>query len=775
MYDYSGIPPEMKELGKFCLYRIETKSRDAPKKDKIPYRKDGRRADSGNLLDYLSFDEALEAYKQGNFDGIGIGCFKPFILVDVDHCVEDGKLDERGNDIVDTLSTYTELSPSGTGIHCFVLADTLAYNKQKYYINNRNTHVEVYVPNETHRFLTLTGRKLCGDLSADKSKELQIILDKYMSRQTHKVDIIKSKQVGSFLSDESVYTKASLSKQGTKFDALWNGEIPDGKSHSEADMALAEILAFWCGGDIEQMDRLFRSSGLMRDKWDRKQSGSTYGLITLAKAVANCNSFYSPIASKATDDFNDVFTKLSSLDPLGNSRYRSGDIGYGRLFADMFKDIARYVPERKKWFVYDGKCWKADIANLEVMELGKDLADSLLIYASTIQDEERRKLFLEQSKKWQQRRFRETYIKEAQSIYPIPMDDFDKNMYLFNCNNLTINLNTGKAYEHRPEDYLTKVSSVIYDPNAYSLRFEKFIEEIMSSDKDKAIYLQKSLGYGICGDTRYECMFLLYGESTRNGKGTLMESVLKVLGDYGKSVRPETIAQKHNVNSQSPSEDIARLAGIRFANIAEPSRGLVLNAAQVKNMTGNDTLNARFLNENSFDFKPQFKLYINTNYLPVISDMTMFSSGRIIIIPFDRHFETWEQDRSLKQEFAKSESQSAILNWLIKGYQLLKEEGFKQPQAVMEAITSYKHESDKLAQFADECLLEDKAVETRTSLIYERYRSWCLTNGCYCENNRNFLHELRKFGKVDRKRPQQGGEKTTVLIGYKLLEENLFP
>lgn len=104
----------------------------------------------------------------------------------------------------------------------------------------------------------------------------------------------------------------------------------------------------------------------------------------------------------------------------------------------------------------------------------------------------------------------------------------------------------------------------------------------------------------------------------------------------------------------------------RFTHlIAEPSRGLVLNAAQVKNMTGNDTLNARFLNENSFDFEPQFKIYINTNYLPVISDMTMFSSNRVIIISFDRHFEPWEQDRTLKEEFARSQTQSAILNWLI--------------------------------------------------------------------------------------------------------------
>ena len=113
-------------------------------------------------------------------------------------------------------------------------------------------------------------------------------------------------------------------------------------------------------------------------------------------------------------------------------------------------------------------------------------------------------------------------------------------------------------------------------------------------------------------------------------------------------------------------------AGVRFANISEPRRGLVLNEAQIKSMTGNDTLNARFLHENSFDFKPQFKLYVNTNYLPAITDMTLFSSGRIVIIPFDRHFEEWEQEQNLKAEFSILEVASAILNWLIEGYTLYK-------------------------------------------------------------------------------------------------------
>lgn len=92
-------------------------------------------------------------------------------------------------------------------------------------------------------------------------------------------------------------------------------------------------------------------------------------------------------------------------------------------------------------------------------------------------------------------------------------------------------------------------------------------------------------------------------------------------------------------------------------------------------MTGNNTLNARFLHENSFDFKPQFKIYINTNYLPAVNDMTIFTSGRVIIIPFERHFDETEQDKSFKNEFSKLEIQSVILNWLLDGYELLQKEG----------------------------------------------------------------------------------------------------
>ena len=234
---------------------------------------------------------------------------------------------------------------------------------------------------------------------------------------------------------------------------------------------------------------------------------------------------------------------------------------------------------------------------------------------------------------------------------------------------------------------------------------------------EKAKYLQKAFGYALTGNTRYECLFILYGATTRNGKGTAMETFLRLMGDYGKTARPETIGARFQPNGNAPSEDVARLNGARFVNISEPDKKLTLSAALVKSLTGNDTITARYLHENSFEYRPQFKMFINTNYLPQITDLTLFSSGRIKTIPFERHFEEWEQDKKLKELFAEPGNLSGILNWCIEGLRLLETEGFKEPQAVRDATSEYEHESDKIALFMEECLQEEKGALCRTSAV----------------------------------------------------------
>ena len=162
------------------------------------------------------------------------------------------------------------------------------------------------------------------------------------------------------------------------------------------------------------------------------------------------------------------------------------------------------------------------------------------------------------------------------SVYPVRVTDFDADPWQFNCRNGTLNLRTREFKPHSPHDFLSLCAGVNYDPSARCERWERFIEEIMQGDTDRAAFLQKALGYALTGDTEYECFFILYGPTSRNGKGTCMETFRRLMGEYGRTAKPDTIAMQRSANKGMPSEDVARLAGARFVNISEPDKKLVL-------------------------------------------------------------------------------------------------------------------------------------------------------------------------------------------------------
>ena len=764
-----NIPTYLKEHSSWCDWKYEKRK---CRMTKVPYNPKAGNCASVNAPDtFTDFNTAVSV--MDDYDGIGIRVNGKIIAIDLDHSIENGKLKSWASEIVSRFrNTYIEKSPSGTGLRIILfVADGYNYDKNTYYIKKGD--IEVYVSGATNRFVTITGDAYLKNEIIEDMDALAWLLEKHMKRKNSKNPISQLEERKSYLTDDSVISKATTSKQGDKFCKLWNGDTSEYPSNSEADLALVSILAFYCNGNRKQVDRLYRQSALARSKWDEVHGNKTYGEMTIDIALSGMTNFYSPVALPlASDDFNDGLSHLENMNPEDTQKYPWTDIGSGMLFADFYQDKLRYVPERKSWFYYEEGIWQQDIGGLKAMKLCMELANLLHLYALKITDEHKRKDYISYTRKWQSHSCRVNILKDAQVYHPISATEFDVDPYVFNCKNGTLHLNTFEFTEHCSLDKLTKISPVLYDPQIHSDRWNDFISEIMSGDKEKAKFLQKLLGYGLAGDTRYECMTILYGASTRNGKGTLCESVLKVLGSYGCTARPETLAQKNNSNSSQPSEDIARLAGVRFVNISEPGKGLVLNAAQVKNLTGNDTINARFLHENSFDFEPTFKLYINTNYLPVVNDMTVFTSNRLIIIPFERHFDESEQDKTLKKEFAKPEIQSAIFNWLLEGYSLLRKEGLSLPQSVKDATVRYKHDSDKMVLFMEDCM-EQGDYEERTSDVYRRYREWCIDNGHYAESMKTFKQSLETVATVVRKRPQDGGNKTTMVTGYRLLSDFL--
>ncbi|MCI9506134.1 MAG: hypothetical protein HFF62_06015 [Oscillospiraceae bacterium] len=464
----------------------------------------------------------------------------------------------------------------------------------------------------------------------------------------------------------------------------------------------------------------------------------------------------------AADWFEPGSVTLADLHPENNRRYGWNDIGNGNLFADWYKNEARYVPERKKWFVYNGKAWNPDIGNLRVMEMCKCLADQLAIYALSLEDEQKRQGYLKFVGSWQRRSNRETILKDAASVYPVEISAFDSDPLLFNCLNGTLDLRTREFRPHSPSDMLSMMSGVKYNPKAKSELWENTVAAAMQEDMDKTVFLQKAMGYGVTGDISEECFFILYGPTARNGKGTIMETYIHMLGDYGRTSKPETIAQKQTVNSGGPSEDIARLAGARVVNISEPGKQMVLSAALVKTLTGGDTVTARFLNENSFEFVPQFKLFVNTNHLPKVTDVTVFNSGRVKVIPFERHFTEAERDRGLKEKLAQEDNLSGVLNWCLDGLWLMRETGLTPPAAVKTATAQYQRDSDKISRFVEEMLEPALGCEVRTEDAYRAYQDWCTRNGQVAEGMPSWKQSMGIYVEMKRKRPV-GSDRTATL------------
>ena len=226
---------------------------------------------------------------------------------------------------------------------------------------------------------------------------------------------------------------------------------------------------------------------------------------------------------------------LTELHPEDNDRYPWSDLGNGNLYADFFERIARYTSDRHIWYIFDGRVWRPDPSGLLAMELCKQLASKLKEYALTIKHTKMHTNYNNYVEKWQKRSYREIILRDAASVHPLKSSDFESKPNIYNCLNGTLDLLTQEFHKHCPEDMLTKLSGVEYDPEARCDRWEQFISEVMEGDEERAVYFQKALGYALQGNPTQECFFVLYGPTTRNGKGTAMETYLALMGDYGRA------------------------------------------------------------------------------------------------------------------------------------------------------------------------------------------------------------------------------------------------
>lgn len=746
MQIYENIPAELKALPNWVCWIAVPDERSHSGVSKKPINAlTGELAKSNDPSTWTTFGNALKAASR--FSGVGFmfgNC--DYFGVDVDDVRADVETYSGiAAEFAETLDSYAELSQSGNGIHIICRGQLPPHGR-------RRGKVEMY---EDGRFFVMTGRPFGKARKIrDCTESVKGLHEKYIGGgrepKPKPLPICETPQTA----DELVRL-ACNSKNGARFKALYSGDISGYPSHSEADMAFCSMLAFWTACDSVKMDSIFRSSGLMRDKWDRKQSGSTYGILTIQKAIAGCSETYSPDRAKGFS----VNIKNAGDKPLSvggemqtaeNRLYSFDDMGNARRFCDLFGEDVRYSYIDKRWYNYDGRRWAADSAG--TVERLADLAVEAMKPEAIFwqkQDEEKGtemlKAFEKHCKASRSNKSKRAMLTEVQHHLPIQPSQTDKHKYLLNTPCGVINLKTGLTGEHKQEYYLTKITGAEYSPNADCPRWLAFLSEIFGGDIDLIRYIQKAVGYSLTGSTAEQCVFFLYG-SGRNGKSTFLEVIRSVFGDYCSNIQPETIMVKHNTGSAINS-DIARLKGARLVTSVEPNEGARLNEGLLKQLTGDDVVTARKLYGDEFEFRPEFKLWMATNHKPIIRGTDVGIWRRIHLIPFTVQIPPSKVDSQLKYKLAAE--LPGVFRWVVDGCLLWQREGLKMPRAVADGVREYRREMDVISAFIEDRCTVGEGKSVQSSRLYAAYCEWADKGNEYRMSNTKFSLEMSKqFEKV---------------------------
>ncbi|AGN01157.1 hypothetical protein L593_06040 [Salinarchaeum sp. Harcht-Bsk1] len=303
-----GIPTALREDGAWLVWRYVWQE-DREQWAKVPYHADGEhRVDATDPANGVDFPVALATYKRGTYDGLGVitDPDDPHLVFDLDDVVDPERrhesLPDLVREIVEELDTYTEYSPSQTGYHVWVEGEKPGEACRSDLpidpvVEGETPHLELY-DGSSGRYITVTGQHVCGtpETVEPRHEVTRSLYDEYLGAADAPDGPIDQPTPGrdNSLDDEDLLERAKAASNGEKFERLWNGGTAGYPSQSEADLALCGLLAFWTGGDREQMDRLFRQSGLYREKWDEQRGDRTYGQQTIVKTLQGNTEFYEP-------------------------------------------------------------------------------------------------------------------------------------------------------------------------------------------------------------------------------------------------------------------------------------------------------------------------------------------------------------------------------------------------------------------------------------------------------------------------------------------------
>lgn len=725
------IPAEMKERKQWVCYTLE------PNKDghitKIPREpRTGARAKINDPSCWTTFEDALSRIKRYAGLEYMLSADDPFTFVDLDHCIDEttGEPLPWAQKIINHFDSYTELSQSGHGIHIIGKGSKPGPRCRIASCPG----IELY---DSARPIVMTGNLIhnayliqpCGNEIAGLYLKMFGEEEQAFTRALADVESdnsCESSSCGGVALDdiELIKRACAAEKNGSDFELLWNGNTSTfNNDSSAADQALCNHLAWWTNRDAERIDRLFRLSGLMREKWEKRPD---YRKRTIDKAIRDTRGGYTGApsgnrqqrqTSTSSDGSNPL--PLAHLTDLGNAEY---------LIANHGTNL-RYDVDSGRWLHWCGSHWQRDDTG-KVDRITRETIRSMYDLLKNESDQDRSKKLYSHIIKSESRPRIEAMIALARYCDNIPTktSDIDNNQWQFNCINGTIDLRTGKLHEHKQTDLITKISPVEYDPTAQCPRWMQFLNEVFQDNQETIDFVKRTIGYCLTGDTREESVFILYGRG-QCGKSKFIECIRHILGDYIKDTPVTTFLERKDTNTA----DLASLAGSRLVTASEAeNEKQSFNEPLIKKISGRDPVTCRYLYQDFFTYMPTYKVLITTNDVPKIKSQDYAMKRRVKVIPFKQRFYDPEDGRQpVKDDTVGEKLQTeikGILKWAVEGCLEWQQIGLAVPPSIRYEINALFDQQDPLAEFISDCMELDSALFITTKELWRTYHNWCEEN-----------------------------------------------
>ena len=417
-------------------------------------------------------------------------------------------------------------------------------------------------------------------------------------------------------------------------------------------------------------------------------------------------------------------------------------------FSERHADDLRYCDVFGRWFEWDGGRWREDITRRVVMHARAFCREESAKARDTFKDP---KVAGGIARSVANARTVAVVVNLARADirHATKPDDWDADPWALNTPAGIVDLRSGALHPHDRAALCSKMTAVA-PSEAERPRWRKFLDDVTAGDVELQEFLARVAGYGLTGSTREHALFFLYGTGA-NGKGTFLNTLTAILGDYAKVAAMETFTDSHT--DRHPTE-LAMLKGARTVTAQETAEGRCWAESRIKALTGGDPVTARFMRQDFFTYTPQFKLLIAGNHKPGLRNIDEAIRRRFHLLPFTVRIPPEARDPNLFDKLR--EEWPAILGWALEGCLQWQAEGLNPPSVVVEATAEYFDDEDSFGRWLDECCIRDPMAHETTRDLYAAWSTWAQRSGMSAGSEPKFRSALKARGFVSKREAGTG-------------------